>query len=180
MLLRKTLPTSCCTILTGCCLVRLDQLAVAFRGNHFSKISYSSPYLFLTMLTTPPQVQYMVSIFFLNHLCIFPSVADVMETIESEQSEKYTLYYMTWATFRPHDQMAPALRRLGWGAWGTPPGSTTAPVQRAREAWNDKVLELSSQDVTLMFPYFRSLEDKTTLILKSSNDSFLKLNNIYA
>ena len=51
-------------------------------------------------------------------------------------------------------------------------------IQRlTQEAWNEKVLLLSSQDFWLMFPYFRTQRDKMTLILKSSNDSFLRYGN---
>ena len=59
-------------------------------------------------------------------------------------------------------------------------GVTWRPSTRymcTQEAWNEKVLVLSFQDFWLMFPYFRTLKDKMTLISKSSNDSFLRYGN---
>ena len=47
----------------------------------------------------------------------------------------------------------------------------------SQEAWNEKVLVLSFLDFWLMFPYFKILRDKMTLILKSSNDSFPRYGN---
>ena len=70
------------------------------------------------------------------------------------------------------------------GALGGESGTSSIDNKRGKEedwktqeAWNEKVLLLSFQDSWLMFPYFRTLKDKMTLILKSSNDIFLRYGN---